>query len=614
MVKNQGYKIGCYVRVSTEEQAQNLEGSIRNQEERLKAHVKLKNMESHFGEIQSIFIDRAKSGKDTNRPELQRLLQIIRRKEIDLVLVTELSRISRSMKDFAEIWELMQQCGCGFQSLRENFDTTTAAGEMVLFSIANIAQFERKQVSERVSLNVRARAKRGLYNGGCVSFGYQLIQGKPGYLATNEKQAVVVRKAFEAFLKEETLQKTAKWLNANGYQLEKAMSGGGRNMRLDFFTIDNLHHILRNKMYKGVKTFKENGEEREAKAVWEPIIEPRVFNKVQEILGANKSRKKSHSARRYPYLLTGITFCEKCGDHLSGKSAWGKTKKIGYYEHSWSTKRNSTLTKKTFDCGGQRRFLARKLEELVLSEVERLITHGSFARELLLEAQKVHQACQGIQETQRLKAQVYGFSSQLEALAERLSQLPKSVSATPIFKQMERVEKAKTKAEKQLEEMQKQGHQTNDPPIGMKSYTTFLSSLKHLIKGSDPEIKAKIIKRLIHRIEVGEKKVKIFYNVDEDSLLREPMHLGSRLFLCPKSGKVLEFSGKTRGKVAAIPINGEGKEAGASVAASDASSYPNTFFTRGSSNSLTNGVPNESRTRVFAVKGRCPRPLDDGDW
>ena len=65
--QNKGHKIGCYIRVSTEEQAENPEGSIRNQEERLKATVKLKNMEGLFGEIADVYIDRAKSGKDTNR-------------------------------------------------------------------------------------------------------------------------------------------------------------------------------------------------------------------------------------------------------------------------------------------------------------------------------------------------------------------------------------------------------------------------------------------------------------------------------------------------------------------------------------------------------------------
>src|SRR5262245_43906629 len=118
-----GHQIALYVRVSTEEQAENPEGSIKSQEQRLRAQVELRNSEAHFGEITGVYIDRAKSGKDTNRAELQRLLKAIQRREITLVMVTELSRLSRSIKDFSEIWELMRANGCEFLSLREQFDT-----------------------------------------------------------------------------------------------------------------------------------------------------------------------------------------------------------------------------------------------------------------------------------------------------------------------------------------------------------------------------------------------------------------------------------------------------------------------------------------------------------
>ncbi len=91
-----------------------------------------------------------KSKWQTSSLGLQKMLFDIESGKIDLVMVSEISRISRNMKDFSEIWELMKKNNCGFYSLRENFDTTTAAGEMVLYTIANIAQFERRLVSERL--------------------------------------------------------------------------------------------------------------------------------------------------------------------------------------------------------------------------------------------------------------------------------------------------------------------------------------------------------------------------------------------------------------------------------------------------------------------------------
>ena len=271
--KTKAIRVGLYVRVSTEEQALNPEGSIKNQEERLLQAVKLKKMDGQNVEVTKTYIDRAKSGKDTKRRELQKMLGDIRDQKLDLVMSSELSRVSRNMKDFSEIWELMKANGCGFQSLRENFDTTTAAGEMVLYTIANIAQFERRQVSERVSANINERSRRGLYNGGSVPLGYKLIEDKPGYLDIERDQAKIVREAFKSFLREESLSTTAKYLNANGFKMKKFCEGGGNKPRVGAFNVDNLYRMLTNISYTGKKKYKEAGVEKLATAVWQPIVD-----------------------------------------------------------------------------------------------------------------------------------------------------------------------------------------------------------------------------------------------------------------------------------------------------------------------------------------------------
>ncbi len=150
------------------------------------------------------------------RPQLQRLLISIRKKEVNLVMVSELSRLSRSIRDFTDMWELMKAQGCGFLSLREQFDTTTAAGEMVLYTIANISQFERKQVSERVSANFLSRAKRGLFNGGSVPFGYEMNPENKAYLVVNEEDAEVIRACFDAYLDQNGLGPACRYLNERG--------------------------------------------------------------------------------------------------------------------------------------------------------------------------------------------------------------------------------------------------------------------------------------------------------------------------------------------------------------------------------------------------------------
>jgi site-specific DNA recombinase len=230
--KNQDFKIAFYIRVSTEEQAENPEGSIRNQEERLKDAVAYKNRSGNFGEIKGTYIDPGISAKDMRRPKLQELLRAIRNKEINLVMVTELSRLSRNTRDFIQMWDMMRANGCRFQSLREDFDTTNAAGELVLFQLMNLAQFERRQISERVEANIAARSARGLYNGGRVPLGYKTILEKRGHLALDEEMADVVKTAFVTFLRESCLAHGAKWLNDQGYTVKRKSEGGGNRARV----------------------------------------------------------------------------------------------------------------------------------------------------------------------------------------------------------------------------------------------------------------------------------------------------------------------------------------------------------------------------------------------
>ena len=176
-----------YVRVSTEEQTKNPDGSIKNQEERIKQALSFKNSQEEFGTLTHVFIDPGLSGKDMHRPELRRMLRLVSEGEIDLIIVSDLSRVSRSIRDFSQIWEFLQANHCQLWSLRENFDTSTAAGEMMLYSIANFAQYERKQTGERVTANFQARASRGLHNGGTIPLGYEIDPEKRGHLRIHER-------------------------------------------------------------------------------------------------------------------------------------------------------------------------------------------------------------------------------------------------------------------------------------------------------------------------------------------------------------------------------------------------------------------------------------------
>lgn len=330
--KSKLFRICLYLRVSTEEQAENPEGSIKNQEHRLREFVRLKNSVEPFGEIVAIYSDPGVSAKNMNRPGFQKMLNAIGKGEVDLVLVTELSRFSRSTKDFTMLQEYLEEHGCKFTSLRENFDTSGAAGSMVLNMMASIAEFERRQTAERVSHSFLARAKRGLYNGGSVILGYRIDESRPGYLLVDPDMAEVVKFAFQSFIKYETLAETTKFLNSQKLRLPRKVVGGG-GVRDPQFTIDSLYRMLRNKAYIGVKVYSTKGGVEEVPAVWEPIIDEITFHKANHLLKKNRHHKRTHMDQRYPYTLSGLVFCDQCDGRMSGKSAHARGRKMGYYEH-----------------------------------------------------------------------------------------------------------------------------------------------------------------------------------------------------------------------------------------------------------------------------------------
>ena len=135
----------AYVRVST------LEQNEARQREALQPY-----------NIDKWFIEKA-SGKDTQRPKLQEMLEYIR--EDDTVYVEEFSRLGRSTADLLATVKQIEDTGAKFISLKENFDTHTPAGKLQMTMMAAIAEFERAMILERQREGIAIAKREGKYKG-----------------------------------------------------------------------------------------------------------------------------------------------------------------------------------------------------------------------------------------------------------------------------------------------------------------------------------------------------------------------------------------------------------------------------------------------------------------
>lgn len=131
--------------------------------------------EAH-GEACMVYTDKGFSGKDTHRPEFERMIQDIRTGKVKRVIVYKLDRISRSILDFANMMEIFQQYHVEFLSSTEKFDTSTPIGRAMLHICIVFAQLERETIQKRIADAYYARSRKGLYMGGRVPYGYRLTR------------------------------------------------------------------------------------------------------------------------------------------------------------------------------------------------------------------------------------------------------------------------------------------------------------------------------------------------------------------------------------------------------------------------------------------------------
>lgn len=138
---------------------------------------------------------------------------------------------------------------------------------------------------------------------------------------------------------------------------------------------------------------------------------------------------------------------------------------------------------------------------------------------LFKRAQEILEENPNKKEVDRQKAKIQGFKTQLDVLAERLSELPKSVSAGPIFKQMESIESQREQTEKLLRQFQAEKVNIGKP-AELSDFMQFTKGLNDVFRNGSAETREKVIKRLIHKVEMDLKTVTIHYIVDSRNFLK----------------------------------------------------------------------------------------------
>ncbi|SIT57882.1 putative resolvase [Mesorhizobium prunaredense] len=297
-------RLNCaiYTRKSTEEGLDQEFNSLDAQREACAAFI-TSQVGLGWKLVPNHYDDGGISGGTMERPALQRLLQDIRDKKVDVVVVYKIDRLTRSLMDFSKIVEIFDASSVSFVSVTQQFNTTTSMGRLTLNVLLSFAQFEREVTAERIRDKIAASKKKGMWMGGVVPLGYRVDNRK---LAIDETEAQTVRHLFDRYLALKSVRDLVDEVASDGLSARTRQRKDGSVAVTMPFGRGNLYHLLSNPIYIGKIKHKDliyNGEH-------EPIVTSATFEETQALLAAQAPRRRSDSNVTQPHLLTGLLFDE----------------------------------------------------------------------------------------------------------------------------------------------------------------------------------------------------------------------------------------------------------------------------------------------------------------
>jgi site-specific DNA recombinase len=347
-------RCAIYTRVSTDSGLEQDFNSLDNQRESCEAYIK---SQAHEGWklIRDRFDDGGFSGGSMERPALQKLLDEIRARRIDVIVVYKVDRLTRSLADFAKLVELFDAHDVSFISVTQAFNTTTSMGRLTLNMLLSFAQFEREITGERIRDKVAASKRKGIWMGGAVPLGYR-VENRALHIV--EDEATLVRGLFRRYLELGSVVRLKRALDAEQAVSPSRVSGSGRTSGGRPFSRGNLYGILANPLYVGRLSHKGQIHE----GLHSAIVDLDTWQQIQERLQAQTAHRKLPQPDMHSFLA-GKLFDDR-GNRMTATYARKGSKRWRYYVS------RATMFGDSQKAGSLPRISANEIERHVVSAVE----------------------------------------------------------------------------------------------------------------------------------------------------------------------------------------------------------------------------------------------------
>ena len=406
------------------------------------------------------YIDGGYSGKDLNRPAIQKLIEDCKNHRIDAVFVFKLDRISRSQRDTLYlIEEVFNKYDVSFISMRENFDTSTPFGKAMRGVLSVFAQLERETILERTRIGLKKRAEAGLWRGGGkIPFPYRYDRNT-GTLIPISGQVELLHKMISLYI-------SGKSFNAIG-----AIVGMDESLvETRILSITNTGKVpYRDEIYEGKH---------------EAVVSDELY---EEILRVNKVR--SHEKYERHYLLSGKVYCGHCGAKYRYQK-WGKR----LIMYCYSQQKSKPRYIKDPDCNNKR-WDTFEIEDAVLEELFKMnLDLNLFKKTFNITTVNIKKEYK--QRLEEIKKQINNL---LNNIASGIAVEETNNKIKELGKEKEIIE------EKLIESDQKE----KDNKASLK----MIKNLKVIWFDMDFDEQRRIIEHLIDKVVVNDNEINIYYNI-----------------------------------------------------------------------------------------------------
>ncbi len=315
-------RCAIYTRKSTEDGLEQDFNSLDAQREACEAFV-LSQKSEGWAVAKKLYDDGGFSGGSMERPGLVSLLEDVQSGLVDVIVVYKVDRLTRSLADFAKIVELLDTHEVSFVSVTQAFNTTSSMGRLTLNVLLSFAQFEREVTAERIRDKIAASKKKGIWMGGLVPIGFDVVERK---LVINKTEAKTVQTLFDLYLELDHVRAVVEEAKRRGLRSKLRTYADGRQVGGHSFRTGQLYHLLRNPIYIGC--IRHKGEIHQG--LHKPIIHQDTWDKVQAKLNAKAVLRHALPKQKSSSFLLGKLF-DDTSEPMTTNHAVKQGRRYRYY-------------------------------------------------------------------------------------------------------------------------------------------------------------------------------------------------------------------------------------------------------------------------------------------